>query len=102
MMHRLQPAIVLPEHDLRRATYSPHSTQDGSIVFDARCRRCWYEKARVQNDALLEAAKQALNKLRLAYGPAFEGDDDEDCIEPQHDIQLILADAVAQAEGRTA
>ncbi len=31
-----------PEHDLLMATDSPHATDLGKVVFDDRCRRCWY------------------------------------------------------------
>ena len=53
-----------PEHDLTRASYSPHATDGGGpLVFDNRCRRCWYDRSNVQNRALLEVAKEALEFL---------------------------------------
>ena len=59
------PAINPPQHDLVGATYSPHSTDFGVIVFDGRCRRCWYEHARA-----------ALGKARAARRKAYAMPDD--------------------------
>ena len=71
-----------PEHDRRRASYSPHSTRGGSIVFDSRCRRCWYEKAKTEDAALLEAVDMLMKALHVAM--------------------IRGQNAIAAAEGRTA
>ena len=84
-----------PEHDLTRASYSPHATDGGGpLVFDNRCRRCWYGLANVQLAALLEAAKKTMAATqRLLLCPL--------CHEPECDCWNELAIAIAAFEGGT-
>ena len=77
--------IPVPEHDLTRTAYSPHSSDFGvALVFDDRCRRCWYEKAKAEDAPLLAATKAA---LKASHDPV---------------VKRILMAAIALAKGRTA
>ena len=48
-------------HDRTGATFGPHATDFGKLVFDDRCRRCWHAAGVAETEAkyakLVEAAQ---------------------------------------------
>lgn len=64
-----------PEHDILLARRDPHFTDFGKVIFDSRCRRCWYDQALQDVQPLVEAARDMAERAERCQRILRERDD---------------------------